>query len=134
MSTLNQVSKKFRKKKKKQGRSKALKGCPQRKGICLRVGTMKPKKPNSAIRKIAFVRLLNKGKSVLSYIPGSGHTLQKFSTVLVRGGRVKDLPGVLYHLIKGKYDFTAGEVFRRGKARSKYGLKMVRQRYKILKA
>ncbi len=101
-------------------KSPALKGCPQRRGVCLQVKTMTPKKPNSALRKIARVRLTT-GIEVTSYIPGEGHNLQEHSIVLVRGGRVKDLPGVRYHIVRGTLD-TAG-VANRKRSRSKYGAK-----------
>lgn len=97
-----------------------MKGNPQKKGVCLKVYTRTPKKPNSAIRKIAKVRLTNK-INIIAYIPGEGHNLQEHSVVLVRGGRVKDLPGVRYHLIRGKYDFQG--LLNRRKKRSKYGTK-----------
>jgi len=99
-----------------------MKGRPQLKGVCLKVYTTKPKKPNSAIRKVAKVRL-SIGKSVIAYIPGQGHNLQEHSVVLIRGGRVKDLPGVQYHIIRGKYDFTSTETFARSNRRSKFGVK-----------
>jgi len=102
-----------------------LERCPQKKGVCLKVTTMKPKKPNSAIRKIAKVRLTT-GKDVLCYIPGQGHRLQKHSVVLVRGGRVPDLPGVHYHAVRGKYDFIGPETFLRKAGRSKYGLSKIK--------
>ena len=108
----------------KKSKSPALQGCPQRRGVCLQVRTMTPKKPNSALRKIARVRLSN-GIEVTSYIPGEGHNLQEHSIVLVRGGRVKDLPGVRYHIIRGTLD-TAG-VSNRKKSRSKYGAKMAKK-------
>lgn len=101
-------------------KSPALKGCPQRRGVCLQVRTMTPKKPNSALRKIARVRLTT-GIEVTSYIPGEGHNLQEHSIVLVRGGRVKDLPGVRYHIVRGTLD-TSG-VANRKRSRSKYGAK-----------
>ncbi len=100
--------------------SPALKGCPQRRGVCVRVYTTTPKKPNSALRKVARVRLTN-GMEVTTYIPGEGHNLQEHSIVLVRGGRVKDLPGVRYHIVRGTLD-TAG-VQNRKQGRSKYGMK-----------
>ena len=120
MSTIQQLITKNRKKKQRKTKAPALKGNPQKKGVCLKVYTRTPKKPNSAIRKIAKVRLTNK-INVIAYIPGEGHNLQEHSVVLVRGGRVKDLPGVRYHLIRGKYDFQ-GLVNRR-KKRSKFGTK-----------
>jgi small subunit ribosomal protein S12 len=104
----------------KKTKSPALKGCPQRRGVCLQVRTMTPKKPNSALRKIARVRLTT-GIEVTSYIPGEGHNLQEHSIVLVRGGRVKDLPGVRYHTVRGTLD--AAGVNQRKKSRSKYGAK-----------
>lgn len=106
--------------KKKKTKSPALKGCPQRRGVCLQVRTMTPKKPNSALRKIARVRLTT-GIEVTAYIPGEGHNLQEHSIVLVRGGRVKDLPGVRYHIVRGTLD--ASGVNQRKKSRSKYGAK-----------
>lgn len=120
MSTIQQLIINKRKKKYRKTKAPALKNNPQKKGVCLKVYTRTPKKPNSAIRKIAKVRLTNK-INVIAYIPGEGHNLQEHSVVLVRGGRVKDLPGVRYHLVRGKYDFQ-GLVNRR-KKRSKYGTK-----------
>lgn len=121
MSTINQICKNKRKKKKKKNRSVALCKNPFKKGICVKVYTTTPKKPNSALRKVAKVRLCNK-KEIICYIPGEGHNLQEHSTVLVRGGRVKDLPGVKYHLIRGVYDFKGIE--KRKSSRSKYGTKL----------
>lgn len=120
MPTINQLVRKGRKKPKKKGKSLALEKSPQKKGVCVSVRTLTPKKPNSALRKVARVRL-SSGKMVTAYIPGEGHNLQEHSIVLVRGGRVKDLPGVKYHIIRGTLD-TAG-VEGRKKARSKYGQK-----------
>ena len=122
MSTINQLflQKQKRLKKKKRNKSPALKGCPQRKGICLKVYTKTPKKPNSALRKVAKVRLTSK-YTVITYIPGIGHTLQEHSIVLVRGGRVQDLPGVKYHIVRGKLDLSG--VQKRMTSRSKYGAK-----------
>ncbi len=120
MPTISQLIRIRREQKKKKGKSPALTSCPQRRGVCLQVRTMTPKKPNSALRKIARVRLSN-GIEVTSYIPGEGHNLQEHSIVLVRGGRVKDLPGVRYHIVRGTLD-TAG-VANRKKSRSKYGAK-----------
>lgn len=120
MPTLNQMVRKGRKSIGKKSSSRALEKSPQKRGVCTRVSTTTPKKPNSALRKIARVRLTN-GIEVTSYIPGIGHNLQEHSVVLVRGGRVKDLPGVRYHLVRGALD-TAG-VENRGQARSKYGTK-----------
>lgn len=123
MPTINQLCNKIRKTKKSLTRSPALEKAPQRKGICLKVFTKTPKKPNSAIRKVARLRLSTK-KRVTAYIPGEGHTLQEYSAVLMRGGRVKDLPGVKYHLIRGKYDFLG--LKNRKQARSKYGSKKLK--------
>lgn len=120
MPTINQLIRKERKKVVKKTKSPALVECPQRRGVCTRVYTTTPKKPNSAIRKVAKVRLTSKFE-VISYIPGIGHNLQEHSIVLVRGGRVKDLPGVKYHIIRGALD-TAG-VAKRSVSRSKYGAK-----------
>ena len=120
MPTVNQLCKKIRKQKKKLEKSPALKKSPQKKGVCLKVFTKTPKKPNSALRKVARLRLSTK-KKITAYIPGEGHTLQEYSTVLMRGGRVKDLPGVKYHLVRGKYDFLG--LKNRKQARSKYGTK-----------
>ena len=121
MPTINQLLKKGRKKIKKKKKSPALEGHPQKTGVCISVRTLTPKKPNSALRKVARVRLSN-GKTVTAYIPGEGHNLQEHSIVLVRGGRVKDLPGVKYHIIRGTLD--AAGVEGRKQARSKYGKKM----------
>ena len=120
MVTNNQLLKYPRRPKRRTTNVPALKGSPQRKGICLKVYTMSPKKPNSANRKVARVRLTSRAK-VSSYIPGEKHLLQQHSVVLVRGGRVKDLPGVRYHMIRGKYDLFG--VIDRSQARSKYGTK-----------
>ena len=120
MPTISQLIRMPRKKRKYRSKSPALEGCPQRKGVCLTVKTMTPKKPNSALRKIARVRLTN-GYEISAYIPGVGHNLQEHSIVLVRGGRVKDLPGVRYHMVRGKLD--ASGVADRRKSRSKYGAK-----------
>ncbi|MCK4617946.1 30S ribosomal protein S12 [Candidatus Aerophobetes bacterium] len=120
MPTINQLVKKGRLRVKKKGKSLALQKSPQKKGVCVSVRTLTPKKPNSALRKVARVRLSN-GKMVTAYIPGEGHNLQEHSIVLVRGGRVKDLPGVKYHIIRGALD-TAG-VEGRKQSRSRYGRK-----------
>jgi len=120
MPTINQLLRKGRRLTKKKSKSPALQGSPQKKGVCVVVRTLTPKKPNSALRKVARVRLSN-GTVVTAYIPGEGHNLQEHSVVLVRGGRVKDLPGVKYHIIRGALD--AAEVEGRKKARSKYGKK-----------
>lgn len=120
MPTINQLIRKGRKKIEKKKQNRALGSCPQRRGVCTRVYTTTPKKPNSALRKVARVRLTN-GAEVTVYIPGEGHNLQEHSIVLVRGGRVKDLPGVRYHIVRGALD-TAG-VEGRIQSRSKYGTK-----------
>ena len=120
MPTINQLVRKGRKRIRKKRKTPSLDQCPQRKGVCLQVKTMTPKKPNSALRKIARVRLSN-GKEVTAYIPGEGHNLQEHSIVLVRGGRVKDLPGVRYKIVRGTLD-TSG-VRDRKQARSRYGVK-----------
>lgn len=124
MPTINQLVRKGRKKVKKKTKSPALKGCPQKRGVCVRVYTTTPKKPNSALRKVTRVRLSN-GIVVTAYIPGEGHTLQEHSIVLVRGGKVKDLPGVKYHIVRGVYDSTGVE--GRRKSRSMYGTKKPRE-------
>ncbi len=120
MPTINQLVRLGRKKIVKKTNTPALKGSPQKRGVCVRVYTTTPKKPNSALRKVARVRLTN-GIEVTSYIPGIGHNLQEHSVVMIRGGRVKDLPGVRYHIIRGTLD-TLG-VSNRRKGRSKYGAK-----------
>ncbi len=120
MPTINQLVRYGREKKKKRSSAPALQACPQKRGVCTRVYTVTPKKPNSALRKVARVRLTN-GIEVTAYIPGIGHNLQEHSIVLVRGGRVKDLPGVRYHIIRGALD-CAGVEGRR-QSRSKYGTK-----------
>lgn len=120
MPTINQLIRNGRKSKPARNKVPALEGCPQKRGVCTKVSTTTPKKPNSALRKIARVRLTN-GEEVTSYIPGIGHNLQEHSVVLIRGGRVKDLPGVRYHIIRGTLD-TQG-VKNRKQRRSKYGAK-----------
>ena len=120
MPTINQLIRKGRKKPIKRSKSPVLDSCPQKRGVCLQVKTQTPKKPNSALRKIARVRLSN-GKEITAYIPGEGHSLQEHSVVLVRGGRVRDLPGVRYHILRGTLD-TSG-VDGRSQSRSKYGSK-----------
>ncbi len=120
MPTISQLIRKGRKQTVKKSKSAALVNCPQRRGVCTRVYTTTPKKPNSAMRKVARVRLTN-GKEVNAYIPGEGHNLQEHSIVLIRGGRVKDLPGVRYHLVRGALD--ASGVEGRMQRRSKYGTK-----------
>ena len=124
MPTINQLVRQARSKVKVRTTAPALQCCPQKRGVCIRVQTITPKKPNSALRKVARVRLTN-GIEVTSYIPGEGHNLQEHSVVLIRGGRVKDLPGVRYHIVRGKLD-TQG-VSGRAKSRSKYGTKRPKQ-------
>ncbi len=123
MPTINQLVRKGRKKVKKKTDAPALQGSPQKRGVCTRVYTTTPKKPNSALRKVARVRLTN-GIEVTSYIPGEGHNLQEHSVVLIRGGHVKDLPGVRYHIIRGTLDAIGVQERRQG--RSKYGTKKPR--------
>jgi len=121
MPTINQLCKLIRKPKNRINKTPALQACSQKKGTCMRVFTRTPKKPNSALRKVARVKLSNDLR-VTAYIPGEGHNLQEYSTVLMRGGRVKDLPGVKYHLIRGKLDFVG--LKDRKTSRSKYGAKI----------
>ena len=125
MPTINQLVRKSRKSMQEKSNAPALKNCPQKRGVCTRVYTTTPKKPNSALRKVARVRLTN-SIEVTAYIPGIGHNLQEHSVVLIRGGRVKDLPGVRYHIIRGSLD-TAG-VQDLGQARSKYGAKRAKKK------
>nr|YP_009512086.1 ribosomal protein S12 [Euglena hiemalis]AXI98047.1 ribosomal protein S12 [Euglena hiemalis] len=120
MPTIQQLTRYPRKKIKRKTKSPALKGCPQKRAICMRVYTTTPKKPNSALRKVSRVRL-SSGLEITAYIPGMGHNLQEHSVVLIRGGRVKDLPGVRYHIIRGCLD--AAGVKNRKRGRSKYGVK-----------
>src|SRR5882724_4809860 len=120
MPTINQLVRKPRKPPRRFSKAPVLNKCPQKRGVCLQVKTMTPKKPNSALRKICRVRLSN-GKEVTVYIPGEGHTLQEHSIVLVRGGRIRDLPGVRYHIVRGVYDCQG--VADRKQSRSKYGAK-----------
>ena len=120
MPTINQLVRKGRKKIAKKNKNRALEACPQRRGVCTRVYTTTPKKPNSALRKVARVRLTN-GFEVTAYIPGEGHNLQEHSIVLIRGGRIKDLPGVRFHIVRGALD--ASGVEKRVNSRSKYGTK-----------
>lgn len=120
MPTINQLVRHGRTSKKRKSKAPAMDACPQKRGVCLQVKTKTPKKPNSALRKVAWVKLSN-GQEVIAYIPGEGHNLQEHSIVLVRGGRVKDLPGVRYHIVRGSLD-TAG-VKDRKQSRSKYGSK-----------
>ena len=123
MPTIQQLVKSARKRLRKKTKSPALQNCPQKRGTCIRVYTTTPKKPNSALRKVARVRLSSKIE-VTAYIPGIGHSLQEHSVVLVRGGRVKDLPGVRYHIVRGCFDL--GGVKNRNKSRSKYGVKRLK--------
>ncbi len=123
MPTIAQLVRKGRKKITKKTKSPALQNCPQRRGVCVRVYTTTPKKPNSALRKVARIRLTN-GFEVTAYIPGVGHNLQEHSIVLIRGGRVKDLPGVRYHIVRGTLDALGVADRRRG--RSKYGAKRLK--------
>ena len=127
MPTINQLVRHGRRKIMSRSKAPALMGCPQRRGVCISVSVMTPKKPNSALRKVARVRMTN-GEEVTAYIPGEGHNLQEHSIVLVRGGRVRDLPGVRYHIIRGALDALGVEMqakynARRSKSRSKYGTK-----------
>ncbi len=121
MPTINQLVRDGRSRVRRKNKAPALTACPQRRGVCIRVYTTTPKKPNSALRKVARVRLTN-GYEVTSYIPGEGHNLQEHSVVLIRGGRVKDLPGVRYHIVRGSLDTTGVE--KRKQSRSKYGAKV----------
>jgi len=121
MPTINQLVREGRAQVKRKNKAPALTECPQRRGVCVRVYTTTPKKPNSALRSLARVRLTN-GFEVTSYIPGEGHNLQEHSVVLIRGGRVKDLPGVRYHIVRGSLDTTGVE--KRKQSRSKYGAKV----------
>jgi small subunit ribosomal protein S12 len=120
MPTITQLVRESREKQRRKNTAPALQGCPQKRGVCTRVYTSTPKKPNSALRKVARVRLTN-GIEVTSYIPGVGHNLQEHSVVLIRGGRVKDLPGVRYHIVRGTLDSIGVQERRQG--RSKYGAK-----------
>ena len=120
MPTINQLCRKKRFLKTRRNKVPALESSPQKKGICIKIFLRTPKKPNSALRKLVKLKLTN-GKKVIAYIPGEGHKLQEYSTVLIRGGRVKDLPGVKYHLIRGKLDFSG--LKNRKTSRSKYGTK-----------
>jgi len=134
MPTLNQLIKYGRKRQRKKSKAPALQGCPQRRGVVLRAYTVKPKKPNSALRKACTVRLSN-GLNVIAYIPGIGHNIQEHSQVMIRGGRVKDLPGVKYHVIRGALDCigdtirssSAGNELPRNKSRSRYGVKKTKK-------
>lgn len=122
MSALTKFIRKSRPKKNQKVKSKYLEQCPQKKGVCRKVYTTKPKKPNSAIRKVAKVFLLSTRKLIIVAIPGTGHSLQEFSNILIRGGRTPDVPGVHYKAIRGQYDFPAPEGFIRRNRRSKFGL------------
>lgn len=124
MPTYNQLCNKKRLPKRKLNKTPALERCPQKKGICIKLALRSPKKPNSGLRKLAKIRLSN-AKRVYAYIPGEGHNLQNYSTVLMRGGRVKDLPGVKYHLIRNKFDLAS--IKKRKTSRSKYGTKNLRR-------
>jgi small subunit ribosomal protein S12 len=124
MTTHNQLCRQGRKKKRKLNKTPALEKCPQKRGICSKLVLRTPKKPNSALRKIVKLRLSN-NKMVYAYIPGEGHNLQEYSIVIIRGGRVKDLPGIKYHLVRGKLDFSG--VSSRKTSRSKYGTKKIKK-------
>lgn len=123
MPTFNQLYKNKRKKKPPLNKTPALQKCPQKKGICTKLVLRTPKKPNSALRKLAKLRLTNK-KVIYAYIPGEGHNLKEYSTVIIRGGRVKDLPGIKYHIVRGKLDFSG--LSKRKTSRSKYGTKKIK--------
>ena len=125
MPTINQLVRRGRRKIISRSKSPALTGCPQRRGVCISVSVMTPKKPNSALRKVARVRMTN-GEEVTAYIPGEGHNLQEHSIVLVRGGRVKDLGGVRYHIVRGTLDSVG--VANRKRGRSKYGAKRAKEK------
>jgi small subunit ribosomal protein S12 len=126
MPTINQLCKDIRVNKNKKNKTPALEKCPQKKGFCIKVYVKTPKKPNSALRKLAKLKLSN-GRNVVAYIPGEGHKLQAYSNVIIRGGRVKDMPGVKYHLVRSCLDFK-GLVYRKT-SRSKYGTKMFKSFY-----
>jgi small subunit ribosomal protein S12 len=128
MPTLSQLLRTPRKPKTKNRRSTVLRASPQRRAVCVRVYTTSPKKPNSAVRKVAKVRLVSSSKQVIAAIPGFGHNLSEHSVVLIRGGRVPDLPGVRYRLLRGKYDFVAKEEVERNSRRSKFGIRLERKR------
>jgi small subunit ribosomal protein S12 len=120
MTTINQLCRNKRKKKKTRNKVPALDRCHKKKGVCTKIFLRTPKKPNSALRKLVKLRLSN-NKRIMAYIPGEGHKLQEYSTVIIRGGRVKDLPGIKYHLVRGKLDFSG--LMQRKTSRSKYGAK-----------
>jgi len=124
MITNNQLLKKIRIKKKKTVKTPALNKCPYKKGVCIKVFLRTPKKPNSALRKLVKLKLTN-NKKIIAYIPGEGHNLQEYSTVIVRGGRVKDLPGIKYHLVRGRLDLSG--IKNRKTSRSKYGSKRIKK-------
>jgi small subunit ribosomal protein S12 len=126
MPTINQLCKNIRINKNKKNQTPALEKCPQKKGFCIKIYVKTPKKPNSALRKLAKLKLSN-GKSVIAYIPGEGHKLQAYSNVIIRGGRVKDMPGVKYHLVRGRLDFKG--LISRKTSRSKYGTKILKKFY-----
>ena len=134
MASFNQlIRNKGRRKKLRRTKVLLLNSCPQKRGVCIEIrNSVSPKKPNSAKRKVAKIRL-STGKKLIAVIPGQGHNLQKYSVVMVRGGRARDIPGVRYKLIKGKYDFSNWEREGRYKSRSKYGLKKIKNEGKILK-
>lgn len=126
MATINQLCKKNKRlKKRKLNKTPALDKCPQKRGMCSKLVLRTPKKPNSALRKIVKLKLLSNKKSVYGYIPGEGHSLQQYSMVLIRGGRVKDLPGIKYHLVRGKLDFKGLSSDKRKTSRSKYATKRI---------
>jgi small subunit ribosomal protein S12 len=125
MPKINQICKKKRKKKRKINKTPALEKCPQKRGVCTKMIIRTPKKPNSALRKIVKLYLFSNQKHVIAYIPGEGHNLQTYSTAVIRGGRVKDLPGVKYHLVRGRLDFKG--LIDRKTARSKYATKQARK-------
>lgn len=125
MPTINQLTNSIRQRRIRKNRVKPLQKCPQKRGICVKVYTTSPKKPNSAVRKIAKVRLVNK-RMILVNIPGQGHKLQEYSVVLVRGGRVRDMPGIRFRLVRGCFDFNTPETFVRKNGRSKYGIEKLK--------
>jgi len=131
MTTIHQVTRGGRRSRHKYCRTKNLQQCPQRKGTCTKIIIIKPKKPNSAQRKIAKIRLTNR-KFIRAAIPGQGHNLQQYSVVMVRGGRVRDIPGIHYKIIRGVYDFTGRESFDRKQRRSKFGIAIPQEQRKVL--
>lgn len=126
MITLRQIFRKGRPPYKRPNKTHNLNRCPQKKGVCLKVYTTSPKKPNSAVRKVAKIKL-STGKKILAYIPGQGHSLQQYSVVLIRGGRVRDVPGMHYKMVRGPYDFSMKEKFVRINERSKYGIPKIKK-------